>query len=73
MMVERAVSPSAMALSTQWSPWPSLSNALANSATARDSPFDVHQWMTSRSVAEAIDGAARAMATMLAPNSFCVN
>ena len=42
---------SAMALSFHLSPWPSLSRALANSATAADSPFEVHQWITSRSVA----------------------
>src|SRR5205814_1348866 len=40
MIVARAVWPSAMALSIQWS-CPSASKALANCDTAADSPFDV--------------------------------
>ena len=52
IMIGRAVSPPpAIAPSTHL--LPVASNALANSATAAASPPDVHQWVTSRSVAEA--------------------
>ena len=53
IMIGRAVPPEpAIAPSTQW--LPVASKALANSATAAASPPDVHQWVTSRSVAEAM-------------------
>ena len=52
IMIGRAVlPPPAMAPSTHL--LPVASKALANSATAAASPPDVHQWVTSRSVAEA--------------------
>ena len=48
-MTARAASPPAIAASTHL--WPVASNAFANSFTAAASPPDVHQCMTSRSVA----------------------
>ena len=59
-MTARAFSPPAMAASTQVCPV--ASKALANSLTAAASPPDVHQCMTSNSVAEALDAATIAVA-----------
>src|SRR6187401_1872132 len=56
-MIGRAVSPEpAIAPSTHL--LPVASKALANSATAAASPPEVHQWVTSRSVANAAQGTA---------------
>ncbi len=69
IMIGRAVlPPPAMAPSIHL--LPVASNALANSATAAASPPDVHQWVTSRSVACAAAGGERDVAASKAAVVF---
>src|SRR3569623_1947351 len=71
MMIGRAVSPEpAIAPSPQW--LPVASKAFANSITAADSPPDVHQCVTSRSVALAAVPSIRAAARQATTVNFFI-